>query len=78
MAKALKKQKQVPFAPTMRLFRGYGLNCNSLAVILDCCPATASKKLNNPELLTLADLKRISRIGGVPADEIRNSLKFCG
>ena len=78
MAKALKKQKQVPFAPTARLLRGYGLNCVNLAQILECCPNTALKKLNNPEQLTLSDLRRISRLAHVPAEEIRESLKFCG
>ena len=71
-----KKTQFVPFAETGRLLRGYNFNSRTLAEILLCSPSTALKKINNPELLTLRDLRMIAKLGKVPAEEIRGSLRF--
>ena len=58
-----------------RLIRGYGITAPKLADILNCSPPTARKKLSQPELLTVGDLERISRKGGIPMEEIRVAIE---
>ena len=57
--------------PMARLLRGYGINGANLAAAVGCAEVTARKKLNDPNRLTLGDLKRIHYKVGVPCDEIR-------
>lgn len=71
-----KKPKYIKFIELGRLLRGYGLNCVKLANVLDCCPATAIKKLSNPETLTLRDIDRIVRFGHVPKEEVLGNIKI--
>lgn len=60
--------------PMVKLIRGYGLNCVSLADALGTSTTTGWKRINNPELLTLGDLRRLSTHGHIPIDEIRNAV----
>lgn len=64
------------FIEIRRLLKGYDLNAPKLATVLGCSAPTARRKLNEPELLTLSDLKAISQKGHVPIDEIREAVKW--
>lgn len=68
------KPKAPPFSRMRRLLLGYGFNGPRLARVLDVSEPTARKRLDNPELLTLQDLDRISRYGHVPIEEIREAI----
>ena len=70
------KPKQPPFAKLTRLLRGYGFDGPSLGKVLGCSHPTAKKKIDNPELLTLAELKKINQAGHIPAEEIREAIGF--
>jgi len=65
-----------PFIEMERLLRGYGLIGSRLARVLGKCEATARSKLQCPGSITLFDLARICRDGHIPADEIREAIKF--
>ena len=69
------KPPTAPFARMARMLKGYGLNGNKLSTVLECAPATALKKLSNPELLTLGDLRAINLKAHIPMDEIREAIK---
>lgn len=68
------KKAEEPFAGFGRLLKGYGLNGHTLAVALDCAPATALKKLANPGLFTLTDLANINGKCHISMDEIRAAI----
>ena len=57
--------------PMTRLLKGYDINGANLAVALSCAPKTARAKLENPDKLTLGDLRVIHYRFGIPCDEIR-------
>ena len=71
-----KKPKQKRFEAVARLLKGYGFGAKRLSEILECSPATASRKLADPERLTLFDIDRIVRFGHVPCDEVKGAMKF--
>lgn len=68
------KVREVPYAKIGKLCKSYDINAPKLAAILDCSRPTAKKKLDNPSCLTIADLDKINRRGGVPLEEIRESI----
>ena len=70
------KKADPPFADVERLLRGYRMDGPKLGVILGVTKTTALKRINHPELLSLADLRLSCRVGGIPADRIREALKF--
>ena len=70
------KPREVPFVNVQRLIRGYGHHGGTLADILGVSPPTARKRLENPELLTLADLAKISRRAHIPWDDIKEAMKL--
>lgn len=45
-----------------------------LATILDCSPPTAYKRVRDPSLLTVGDLRKLARRGHIPMDELRAAL----
>ena len=57
------------------LLRAYGVTGTALAVALGCSYPTALKKRNNPSLLTLGDLARISNRLSIPIDDIRGAIR---
>jgi len=67
-------KKQQPYAKMNRLLLGYGLNGVKLSRIIGTSQPTAKKKLDNPSLLTLADLDLIHRNGHIPYDELREAI----
>lgn len=69
-------KREPPFIEVSRLIMGYEFNPPKLAAVLGCTRPTAALKLKEPDRFTLADLKRISLFGHVPADEIRAAIKF--
>lgn len=71
-----KKPKKKKFEAVSRLIRGYGFGATRLSEILECSPATASRKLADPERLTLSDIDRIVRFGHIPCEEIRSAMTF--
>lgn len=68
------KPKEPPFVRMQRLLRGYGLNGENLAPILEVTPPTARSRLEQPEMLTLRDLDRINRFAHIPMEEIREAI----
>lgn len=65
------KPRDVDFVKVQRTIKGYSILAPQLAQALDCSEPTARKKLNNPELFTLADIKKISRRLHIPLEELR-------
>ena len=57
--------------PMTRLLLGYEINGANLSAALGCAPLTARKKIRDPSLLTLGDLKTIHFKFGIPVDVIR-------
>lgn len=57
-----------------RLLRGYRLNGEALAKVLQCSPATARTRLDNPGKLTLEELMLIHRRAHIPLEELRGAL----
>lgn len=58
-------------SPMTRLLLAYEINGVRLANALNCAPKTARSKIENPDKLTMGDLKNIHRAFGIPVDEIR-------
>ena len=67
-------RNEKPFARMNRLLAGYKFNGPKLAKVLNVSEPTAKKRLDNPALLTLEDLDRISRFGHVPIEELRDAI----
>ena len=70
------KSAETPFAGLARLIRGYGYGATRLAAILQCSRQTAMTRMNNPEQFTLEELCRVVRSTEIPADEMREAVKF--
>lgn len=68
------KERQVRYRKLQKLLKGYGLNGNKIHTVIGVCHVTAKKKMDNPELFTIADLDAISRSFGVPWDDVREAL----
>ena len=60
--------------PMTRLLRGYSINGNNLAATIKSSPATARKKIEKPEYLTVGDLIAIHRKFGIPMDDLRGAI----
>lgn len=60
--------------PMTRLLRSYELNGTSLAGLLETCPNTGTKRLLDPNSLTLGELRKLSSKGHIPIDEIRRAV----
>ena len=76
LEKAGEKQYNMPRIkdntdPLTRLLKGYGVNGNNLSVAINSSPATARKKIYEPQRLTLGDLKAIQFKFGIPVNELR-------
>lgn len=70
------KHPDPPFWDVRRLLLGYELSAAHLAKAAGISESTAARRLANPGDLTLTELKRICRNGGVPADRIREAIQF--
>ena len=57
-----------------RLLKGYEFTAPRLASIIDCSVPTARRRINDPESFTVEELRKISRRGHIPLDEIRAAL----
>lgn len=68
------KVREAPFAKIGRLCKSYDINAPKLAAILGCSRPTAKKKLDDPTCLTIGDLDKINRRGGIAWEEIRESI----
>lgn len=64
------------FATLRRLLLGYEIDANRMALALCVCQKTGRRRLDHPEELTLGDLRRLCRRYNIPADEIREAIKF--
>ena len=69
------KTTQTDYACMGRLLRSYGANGVNLAAALKCDPATARRKLAEPQRLTLGDLSKISTHYAIPMNDIREAVK---
>lgn len=58
-----------------RLLRGY-CDIPLLAATLGCCYNTAAKRMEHPELLSVADLQLICKRLGIPAEDLRCAIQF--
>ena len=65
-----------PFWSVRRLLLGYELTPKYLAKACRISEQTAARRLANPGELTLNELRRVCRNAGIPADEIREAIKF--
>ena len=70
------KHPDPPFWDVRRLLLGYELSAVHLAKAAGISESTAARRLANPGDLTLTELKRICRNGGVPAERIREAIQF--
>lgn len=70
------KHPDSPFWDVRRLLLGYELSAVHLAKAAGISESTAARRLANPGDLTLTELRRICRNGGVPADRIREAIQF--
>lgn len=58
-----------------RLLNAYELNNgNKLAAVLGVSRATAYKRVQNPNDLTLYELRRLTTHGHIPVDEVRAAI----
>lgn len=60
--------------PMTRLLKSYDLNGNNLSGAIHCSPATARKKISNPQFLTMGDMIAIHYKFGVPLDDLRGCI----
>lgn len=70
------KQPDRTFQDMRRLLLGYELRAPLLSKAAGISESTAARRLANPGDLTLTELRRICRNGGIPADRIREAIKF--
>lgn len=70
------KRKEPPFWDVRRLLLGYELTAPYLAKVAGFSERTAARRLANPGNLTLNELRRICRYGNIPADKLREAIKF--
>ena len=70
-----KKPERVPFQGFSEFLRGKGFTSPRLAEVLGCCPNTAMKKLKNPELFDLNDMRKLHRKGHIVWDELKGAIK---
>ena len=70
------KTPEPPFAAVRRLLLGYEVDYKRMAAAIGMSTRTGQRRLDHPEDLTLEDLRRLCRCCGIPADELRNAIKF--
>ena len=70
------KQPDRPFPDMRRLLLGYELRAPMLSKAAGISESTAARRLANPGDITLTELRRICRNGGIPAERIREAIKF--
>jgi len=70
------KNPDPPFWDVRRLLLGYELTAPYLGKAAGISERTAARRLANPGDLTLTELRRICRNGGIPAERIREAIKF--
>lgn len=68
------KERPIPYQRMQMLLKSYGMNGSQLAPIIGCSPPTARAKILDPRRLTLGDLAVISKVVGIPWDEIRQAM----
>lgn len=67
------KKRSGPYDELLRLFRAYELDGTHLGSVIGKSQPTGSARLRNPGSLTLDELRRISRAGGIPVEELRRA-----
>ena len=66
--------RDAPVHPMTRLLKSYDLNGNNLASAIHSSPATARKKIAEPQYLTVGDLIAINRKWAIPLDDLRRAI----
>lgn len=61
--------------PMRKLIKGYELEGQKLAKVLNCSRKTAWLKAKETERLTIEDLKRLNIYGHIPIEEIRAAIQ---
>lgn len=59
--------------PLTRTLKGF-FNSSDIEKLLNVSRPTAIKKLNNPELLTVGELRKLNRLGHVPIERLREGI----
>lgn len=70
------KKRTIAFEDVGRLLKGYDLTGCRLARVLDKCESTARNRMRNPGEFTLNELSAICKSGHVPAEKIKEAIKF--
>ena len=65
-----------PYEDLQILLRGYGLTGSTLARVIGKSEGTARSRLTSPGTLTVSELAMIVKNGHVPADKLREAIKF--
>ena len=65
----------VDFIEMRRLIKGY-VTAPDLAKVIEKSAPTARDRLNNPEMLTLGELKKISQRLHIPKDELFRAIRW--
>lgn len=71
------KTRPTPFEDVVRLLKAYDLGTRRpLAAVIGKSDFTAGQRIKNPGDLTLNELRMICKEGHVPAEKIREAIKF--
>ena len=71
------KTREEPFADVSRLLKGYDMTGVRLAGVLGKSEFTARQRIKFPADLTLGELDLICKRGHIPAEKLREAIKFC-
>lgn len=67
--------KRAPFVLLPAVLKSYGITSERLGEIIGRNSDTAQRRLKNPENFTLKELAALNK-AGIPADDIRECIKF--
>ena len=70
-----KKPERIPFQGFAEFLKGKGFNSISLAKVLECSPNTAMRKLREPKLFDLEDLRNLHHKGHIVWDDLKGAMK---
>lgn len=69
------KKQEKPFDAMSRLIKGY-FSSTELPGILMCCYNTAKRRVENPENITLGELKLLCQRGHISKEELLGAIKW--
>lgn len=69
------RQREKPFAAVARLIRGYATP-PTIAEKISSSPQTVRRRLDNPETLTIGELRKIAMALQIPKEEMLGAIKW--